>query len=89
MGLAAFCAVLVAWARQAWSLATRVDGAGLDARAGVLMLAVMVNYLCSAMFHDLTLLPAQEMMLFLFAGVTVNLRQSGAVRVSEAKSASG
>ncbi|MEX0585873.1 MAG: WecB/TagA/CpsF family glycosyltransferase [Pirellulales bacterium] len=73
VGLAAFCAVLVAWARQAWLLAKRVDGLAWMRAAGVLMLAILVNYLCSAMFHDLTLLPAQEMLLFLFAGLTVNL----------------
>ena len=37
------------------------------------MLALLANYWSSALFHDLTLLPPQEMMLFLFAGLTVNL----------------
>jgi N-acetylglucosaminyldiphosphoundecaprenol N-acetyl-beta-D-mannosaminyltransferase len=31
--------------------------------------------LCSAVFHDLTLLPSQEMLLFAFAALTVNLHQ--------------
>ena len=47
------------------------------------MLAVMVNYLCSAMFHDLTLVPAQEWLLFLFAGLTVNLLAEWRLRDSK------
>jgi hypothetical protein len=43
---------------------------------GILMLALMANYMCSAVFHDVTLLPSQELILFAFAGLTVNLLQS-------------
>lgn len=89
VGLAAFSAMLVAWIRHAWLLTTRVDGPAWMRASGVLMLAIMFNYLCSAMFHDLTLLPAQETLLFLFAGVTVNLWQSAAVSARQAKPASG
>jgi len=32
------------------------------------MLAVLVTYMSSAVFHDLTLLPSQEWILFLVAG---------------------
>ena len=42
------------------------------------MLALVANYLCSAVFHDLTLLPSQELLLFVFAAVTVNLEQRAA-----------
>jgi N-acetylglucosaminyldiphosphoundecaprenol N-acetyl-beta-D-mannosaminyltransferase len=75
IGLAMFCAVLVAWTRHAWLLAKRVAGPEWARAQGVLMLAIVVNYLCSAMFHDLTLVPAQEWLLFVLAGLTVNLRQ--------------
>ncbi len=75
VGLAMFCAVLMAWTRHAWLLAKRVAAPEWARAQGVLMLAIVVNYLCSAMFHDLTLVPAQEWLLFVFAGLTVNLRQ--------------
>ena len=61
---------------SAWRLAqaNRVCRDGSE-HHGVLMLALLANYLCSAMFHDLTLLPSQQLLLFAFAGLTVNLRQ--------------
>jgi hypothetical protein len=37
------------------------------------MLAVLVTYMSSAVFHDLTLLPSQQWILFLVAGLTMNL----------------
>jgi N-acetylglucosaminyldiphosphoundecaprenol N-acetyl-beta-D-mannosaminyltransferase len=79
IGLAAFLALLAAWAREAWRLANLgSDAARFRKAQGVLMLALVANYLCSALFHDLTLVPAQHWLLFLFAAVTVNLRQYAA-----------
>ncbi len=75
VGLAAFLAVLVAWGRTAWSLATTVELPGWIRAQGVLTLALLANYLSSAVFHDLTLLPSQELLLFVFVAVTVNLNQ--------------
>ncbi len=75
IGLAAFVAVFIAWGRNAWSLATGTDLQPWVRAQGVLMLALIANYLGSAVFHDLTLLPSQELLLFVFAGLTVNLRQ--------------
>jgi N-acetylglucosaminyldiphosphoundecaprenol N-acetyl-beta-D-mannosaminyltransferase len=43
------------------------------------MLALMANYLCSALFHDLTLLPSQQLLLFAFAGLTAALQQQSVV----------
>lgn len=75
VGMAAFVALLAGWARHAWRLATQRDANSPRwVRAhGVLMLALMANYLCTAVFHDLTLVPAQHWLLFFFAAVTVNL----------------
>jgi N-acetylglucosaminyldiphosphoundecaprenol N-acetyl-beta-D-mannosaminyltransferase len=75
VGLAAFVAVLAVWARHAWSLAAHSASPAWIRAQGALMLALMANYLCSALFHDLTLIPSQHMLLFAFAGLTVNLRQ--------------
>ena len=74
VGLAAFLALLAAWARSGWSLVRDVELPAWVRSQGLLMLAVLVTYLSSALFHDLTLLPSQEWMLFLAAGFTMNLR---------------
>ena len=76
VGLAAFVAVFIAWGRNAWRLATDSDTSSWIRAQGVLMLALIANYLCSAVFHDLTLLPSQELLLFVLAAMTVNLHQS-------------
>lgn len=75
-GLAAFLALLAAWARSAWSLVGDAKLAVWQCSQGLLMLAVLVAYLSSAVFHDLTLLPSQEWILFLMAGLTMNVRLS-------------
>lgn len=76
VGFFAFASVLVAWARSAWRLASNVSSAYWIRMQGILMLALMANYMCSAVFHDVTLLPSQELILFVFAALTVNLLQS-------------
>ncbi len=75
VGFAAFIAVFVAWTRSAWRLATSAVSSQWIRTQGLLMLALIANYLCSAVFHDLTLLPSQELLLFVFAALTVNLDQ--------------
>jgi O-antigen ligase len=84
VGVAAFIAVFIAWGRAAWGLATNTSAMPWVRAQGVLMLALVANFWSSALFHDLTLLPPQEMMLFLFAGLTVNLRQSAAIGTAPA-----
>jgi O-antigen ligase len=78
LGLASFLALLAAWGRVAWSLVRDVALPRWQRSQGLLMLAVLVTYLSSALFHDLTLLPSQEWVLFLAAGWTMNLRLSTA-----------
>jgi N-acetylglucosaminyldiphosphoundecaprenol N-acetyl-beta-D-mannosaminyltransferase len=73
VGFAICAAVLIAWSRQAWMLARNFDAPGWTRAHGVLMLAIVTNYLCSAVFHDLTLVPSQHGLLFLFAALTVNV----------------
>jgi O-antigen ligase len=76
IGLAAFLGLLATWARGAWSL---VRCSGDEAppwirSQGLLMLTVLVGYLSSAVFHDLTLIPSQHWLLFVMAGITSNVR---------------
>ena len=75
VGLAAFIAVFVAWGRCAWRVATSAISSPWVRAQGVLLLALLANYFSSAAFHDVTLLPSQELLLFTFAGITVNLYQ--------------
>lgn len=75
VGLAAFVGVFAFWIRCAWRLAADAVSSNWMRAQGILMLALIANYLCSAVFHDLTLLASQELLLFIFAAITVNLRQ--------------
>ena len=75
IGLTAFVAMLGVWLRNAWRLAHDSDSPQWVRAHGTLMLALAANYLCSALFHDLTLMPSQHLLLFVFAGLTVSLRQ--------------
>jgi N-acetylglucosaminyldiphosphoundecaprenol N-acetyl-beta-D-mannosaminyltransferase len=84
IGLAVFIGVFVAWIRSGWRLATSVGSPSWTRAQGVLLLALIANYLCSAVFHDLTLLPSQELLLFVFVAVTVNLGQRAALVASPA-----
>lgn len=77
LGLASFVALLIAWARNAWQLTKTNEPPSWIRAHGLLMLAILVSYLCSAAFHDLALIPAQHSLLFLLAGLTINLRQCG------------
>ncbi|HEX5472974.1 MAG TPA: WecB/TagA/CpsF family glycosyltransferase, partial [Lacipirellulaceae bacterium] len=79
VGLTAFVGLFAVWIRSGWRLATRGDSAPWVRAQGVLMLALLTNYLSSSGFHDLTLIPSQELLLFVFAGVTVNLCQSESI----------
>jgi N-acetylglucosaminyldiphosphoundecaprenol N-acetyl-beta-D-mannosaminyltransferase len=86
VGLAAFVGVFVTWIGSGWRLATSVGLPSWTRAQGILMLALLTNYLCSAVFHDLTLLPSQELLLLVFAAVTVNLEQRAALTASPATS---
>lgn len=75
-GLAAFLALLASWARGGWSLVRDAKLPAWERSQGLLMLAVLTTYLSSAIFHDLTLLPSQQWILFVMAGLTMNVRLS-------------
>jgi exopolysaccharide biosynthesis WecB/TagA/CpsF family protein len=73
VGLGLFFSVLTMWAWYALRLASNVNLTKWQRGHGVLMLALVTSYLCSAMFHDLTLLVSPHWLLFAFAGATINL----------------
>ena len=72
-GISLFLALLVAWTRSAWQLYQADDLPTWERSHGLFQLAVLINYLSSALFHDLTLLPTEHWPLFLTAGVSAAL----------------
>ncbi|MBN1911776.1 MAG: O-antigen ligase family protein [Pirellulales bacterium] len=71
VGMALFVAVLGLWCRAAWRV-WRSDGPPDWARAqGLLFLAMMGFYLVNGMFHDVSLIPQANMLLFFLAGTTM------------------
>jgi N-acetylglucosaminyldiphosphoundecaprenol N-acetyl-beta-D-mannosaminyltransferase len=76
VGFAACATLFAVWTTNAWRLAHDAGQTRLYRACGILTLAIIANYFCSALFHDLTLLPSQQLLLFTFAGLAVNLRQS-------------
>jgi O-antigen ligase len=75
VGLSLYFFLLIAWTSCAMQLIQQAPSPGWLRAQGVLMLALLVNYLCSALFHDLTLVASQHVLLFMFAGMSVNLRE--------------
>jgi N-acetylglucosaminyldiphosphoundecaprenol N-acetyl-beta-D-mannosaminyltransferase len=79
IGFSLFAAVLAIWTIYAWQTAQRAGTPSWVRAQGLLMLALLATYASSALFHDLTFLPAQHALVFLFAGMTVSLRARLAV----------
>ncbi len=77
IGLSLLLAMLVAWGRAAWELVRDADDGSWTRTQGLFSLAVMIAYLTNAMFHDLTLSPTEQWLLYLVAGVTVGLQSAG------------
>jgi O-antigen ligase len=72
-GFALFVGLLAAWTWAAWRLAREAARPAWQRSHGVFALAIVLTYLASALFHDLTLLPTEHWMLFLAAGMSVGL----------------
>jgi O-antigen ligase len=84
VGLAAFIAVAIAWARYAWSLAKSMNAPGWVRAHGVLMVALLATFLPTALFHDITHLPMDMTLVFAMAGITVGLARTEWAGVSVA-----
>jgi O-antigen ligase len=73
VGITLFVGLLAAWTRMAWQLWRADDLPDWERAQGLFQLLVLINYLSSALFHDLTLLPTEHWPLFLTAGVSAAL----------------
>jgi len=74
IGLTLFVAMLAAWVRAAWQLVRNSEAESWMRAHGLFALATMIAYLASAVFHDLTLSPSEQWLLYLTTGVTVGLQ---------------
>jgi O-antigen ligase len=78
VGAGLFLLLTIAWLRSAWRL-WRADRAPLWMRQeGLLFLVLAANYLMNGMFQDMTICTMIHMILFLMAGLTVNLQARAA-----------
>jgi hypothetical protein len=70
LGAGLFVLLLLLWTRDAW-LAWRSPHSPKWVRSqAVLFLAVAANYAVNGMFHDMSVIPMANMLLFFVAGVT-------------------
>jgi O-antigen ligase len=74
IGLGMFLTIVFLWGRDAWRL-WRLKTAPLEVRQqGLLMLVVLETYFLNGMFHDVSVVPMANMILFFLAGLTAGLR---------------
>lgn len=74
IGMALFAALMIAWLRRAWRLWQTRTAPLWMRQQGLFFLVLAMNYLLNGMFQDMTIISMVHMILFLMAGVTVNLQ---------------
>jgi len=74
IGLTLFVALLVGWARAAWQLVSHSGVESWIRGQGLFALAAIIAYVANALFHDLTLSPSEQWLLYLATGATVGLQ---------------
>jgi hypothetical protein len=85
VGMGLFVALLACWARTAWRLWRTASAPDLVRHLGLFFLALLGVYLPNAMFHDVSIIPMVNMMLFFFAGAVMSLTPHLAGKVSPAE----
>lgn len=88
IGLTLFAALLASWALAAWRLARNEQAEKWMRAHGLFALATLIAYLASAAFHDLTLSPSEQWLLYLTTGVTVGLQSVLQFNITAAKAPS-
>jgi len=74
VGMGLFAALLMLWARDAWRLWKSPNAPSWARHQALLFLTLLGVYFPNAMFHDVSLIPMFNMLLFFLAGVTAGLR---------------
>lgn len=82
IGLAAYMAVLLGLVACGWRLAQLSHAAPHERSLGVLLVATVMVYLPSAVFHDLTHVHSDQWLLFLIGGLAVGCERRLAYRFS-------
>ena len=72
-GMGTFVALLAAWGWHAWQLWRLPSVPDWARRQGLLFLAMLGCYLPNGMFHEVSLIPMVNMLLFFLAGLTEGL----------------
>ena len=70
IGAGLFILLLVYWSRNAWLLWSSRQADIAMREMGLLFLALMAVYVANAMFHDVSIMPMVNMLVFFMAGVT-------------------
>lgn len=86
VGLGMFLGLLAAWAQTAWKLIHTLHYTPWAQAQGLFFSAVLACYLCQALFHEMSYLPTDHILIFFLAGLTVGIERTG-VRVSSLGSA--
>jgi O-antigen ligase len=73
VGMGLFVALLVSWSHTAWRLWRAESAPPWVRQMGLLFLAFMAVYLANGMFHDITIIPMVNMVLFFLAGSVMAL----------------
>ncbi|HID76826.1 MAG TPA: O-antigen ligase domain-containing protein [Planctomycetaceae bacterium] len=76
IGCGLFVAALLFWARDAWRLWQNRDAPSWARQYGLFFLGVLAVYLPNAMFHEVSIIPAFNLLFFLTAGMTSGLWMS-------------
>ena len=85
LGGVCFLLMWILWLREAWQL-WRSDAFPIWQRqAGLVFLAAFAAYLPNAIFQDTTVIPMANMLMFFFAAIALNLRQTPIESTAPAK----
>ena len=74
VGMGLFVLLMVLWSRDAWRLWHSGEAPLWARQQALLFLALLGPYLSNASFHDVSLMPMANMLLFFLAGLTAGLR---------------
>ena len=81
-GLATLLVLLGVMARYAWQSWKDPDKPLLQRQFGLLLAAVLAAYCINGMFHDTSIMPMANMLMFLIAGIVNNIRSTPATSVA-------
>ena len=80
VGLGLWVALLWLWGRNAWRLWQASSAPPWFRQSGLALLVLLASYVCTGMFHDVSLIVVIQLLLFFMAGLVAGLvRQSEAV----------